>query len=265
MFKAERLQKIKEIIFDRKQVDVLTLSEILNVSDVTIRSDLEQLEQNGYIIRMHGGAVLNESSTRQNEVNDALSCKNIQFDKNKEEIGKIAASLVQEKEWVFLGPGVTCYYIAKELSSRSGINILTNNFYVINVLSANPAINVIMAGGRMNHELCCTFGDIFTKSIENIFFSKAFFSVGGADLNAGYTVADAGEMELIMSVSKKSKELILTVDAGKYDQISFMKIGDLDMAKSVISNEKMPAAYKKYYFDKNIMVFTSYDLVPLTL
>ena len=265
MFKAERLQKIKEIIFDRKQIDVLTLSELLNVSDVTIRSDLEQLEQTGFVLRMHGGAMLNESSTQQNAVNDALSSKNIQYDKNKEEIGKIAASLIQEKEWVFLGPGTTCYYIAKELLQRKSINILTNNFYVINVLLANPAINVIMAGGQMNHESCCTFGDIFSKSIENIFFSKAFFSVGGADEAAGYTVSNTGEMELIKSVSQKTRELIFTIDHMKFDSISFMQIGGLDLAKTVISNDKMPESYKKYYTDNGIRVFTSYDLIPLNL
>ena len=230
MFKAERLQKIKEIIFDRKQIDVLTLSEILNVSDVTIRSDLEQLEQSGFIIRMHGGAILNETSTQQTTVNEALSCQNILYDKNKEEIGKIAASLIQEREWVFLGPGTTCYYIAKELLQRKSINILTNNFYVVNALFANPAVNVIMAGGQMNHDCCCTFGDIFAKSIENIFFSKAFFSVGGADVNAGYTVSNSGEMELIKAVSQKTQELILTIDHTKFDSISFMQIGNLDMA-----------------------------------
>ena len=86
-------------------MDVLTLSEILGVSDVTIRSDLEQLEQAGFITRMHGGAVLNETSTRQTVVNEALSGRNIEYDKNKEEIGKIAASLIAEREWVFPGPG----------------------------------------------------------------------------------------------------------------------------------------------------------------
>ncbi|MEI6101475.1 MAG: DeoR/GlpR family DNA-binding transcription regulator, partial [Eubacteriales bacterium] len=257
------LQRIKEIIYDRKQVDVLTLSEILDVSDVTIRSDLEQLEQSGFIIRMHGGAVLNESSTRQTAVNEALSCQTIEYNKNKEEIGKIAASLIAEREWVFLGPGTTCYYIAKELLHRKSINILTNNFYVVNVLFANPSINVIVAGGQMNHETGSTYGDIFTRSIESIFFSKAFFSVGGADMSAGYTVSSAGEMELLRAVSQKTQELIFTIDHTKYDAISFMQIGNLDTAKTVISNDKMPNAYKKYYFENGIRVFTSYDLVPL--
>lgn len=265
MFKAERLQKIKEIIYDRKQVDVLTLSEILGVSDVTIRSDLEQLEKTGFITRMHGGAVLNESSTHQTVVNEALSCQNIEYDKNKEEIGKIAANLIQEREWVFLGPGTTCYYIAKELLQRKSINILTNNFYVVNVLFANPSVNVIVAGGQMNHETGSTYGDIFSRSIENIFFSKAFFSVDGVDANAGYTVSAAGETELIRAVSQKTQEMIFTIDHTKFGSISFMQIGGLDMAKTVISNDKMPTYYKKYFFENGIRVYTSYDLTPLTL
>ncbi|MEA5002528.1 MAG: DeoR/GlpR family DNA-binding transcription regulator, partial [Christensenella sp.] len=265
MFKAERLQKIKKIIFERKQVDVSTLSSLLNVSDVTIRNDLEQLEKTGFIIRMHGGAVLNESTTQQDHDNDALSLKNIVYNKDKEEIGKIAASLIKEKEWVFLGPGSTCYFIAKELMQRKNINVMTNNFYVVNALFENPAINLVVAGGTANHERCCTFGDIFAKSIESIFFSKAFFTVGGVDLNAGYTSVDSNEAELIKTIAQKTKELILAVDHTKFDNIAFMQAGDLGMANTVISNNKMPEAYKQYYSENGIRAFTSYDLNQISL
>jgi DeoR/GlpR family transcriptional regulator of sugar metabolism len=260
MFKAERLKRIKEIIYERKQVNVTTLSSLLDVTEVTIRSDLEILEEEGFLSRTHGGAVLNEEYTSQNAVNDALSGRDISYNKDKEYIGRIASHLIMENEWVFLGSGVTCYYIAKELINRKNINVLSNNLYVINILSAYPYINVIATGGVLSPSLSCMTGDILTKSLENMFFSKAFFSVAGASFEGGYTLSSSVEMEVYRTVSQKTKELILAVDHTKFDQISFLRIGGLDMAGTVISNEKLPTDYKAYYFDKGIRIFTSYEL-----
>ncbi|MDR2629518.1 MAG: DeoR/GlpR family DNA-binding transcription regulator [Spirochaetaceae bacterium] len=263
MFKAERIQKIKEVVYNRKQVDVTTLSSLLNVSGVTIRSDLERLEKSGFLLRTHGGAILNETSTSQDDANNVLLGKTIQYDKNKESIGMVASALIEEHEWIFLGPGETCYYIAKQLSARKNINVLTNNVYVMNTLLHNPQINVIVAGGNLNHRRCCTTGDIFVKSVEDFYIRKAFFSISGADFQAGYTVPDEGEMNLIKSVSKKSGELVYLINSRNFGSISFVSVGGLQSASAVISDNQMPEAYKKYFFENKIRVFTSYDLDSL--
>ena len=260
MFKTERIKRIKELIFERKQINVTTLSTLLNVSEVTIRSDLEALEEEGFIVRTHGGAVLNEEYTNQHAINDALTGRNISYNKDKEYIGKIASNLIIENEWVFLGSGVTCYYIAKELLNRKNVNVLSNNLYVINILSSNPYINVISTGGIISHSLSCMSGDLFKKSIENMYFSKAFFSVDGVDFDGGYTISNSVEMETYRAIAEKSKEVVFAIDHTKFSKLAFLRIGDLDMTKTVISNEKIPAQYKAYYFDHGIRIFTSYEL-----
>jgi DeoR/GlpR family transcriptional regulator of sugar metabolism len=263
MFKAERIQKIKELVYNRKQVDVATLSSLLNVSGVTIRSDLERLEKTGFLLRTHGGAVLNETSTSQDDANNILLGKTIQYDKTRENMGKVAAALIEEHEWIFLGPGEICYYIAKQLLDRKNINVLTNNIHVINVLLSNPGINVVMTGGNLNHKHCYVMGDIFAKTMENLYIRKAFFPVTGADFQAGYTVSDVGEMNMIKFISKRAAELIYLIDSAAFDSISFMSVGDLKSVSTIISGNKMPEIYKKYYFENNIRAFTSYDLNSL--
>ncbi|GHU12453.1 DeoR family transcriptional regulator [Spirochaetia bacterium] len=262
MFKIERIRKIKELVYSRKQIDVATLSSLLNVSGVTIRSDLEQLEDAGFLIRTHGGAILNETSTSQEDTNDILLGKTLQYDKNKESIGKLAASLIADQEWVFLGPHETCYYIARELRGRQNLNILTNNVYVINALLGSQNIHVIAAGGNLNHKHSCFMGDPFTKSVEDFYLRKAFFSIDGADFSAGYTVADSGEMNLIKAIAKRTSEMIYLVGSKKFDSISFTSVGDLVSVSTVISNSDMPNQYKKFYFENNIRVLTAYDLNP---
>jgi DeoR/GlpR family transcriptional regulator of sugar metabolism len=262
MLKSERIKKIREIIFDRKQINVVTLSALLDVTEVTIRSDLEQLEKEGFILRTFGGAVLNEEYTNQHVINDALSGRNIGYNKDKEYIAKIASKLVNENELIFLGTGVTCYYIAKELNSRKNIHVLTNNLYVINILSSNPYNNVIASGGMLSYSNSCMYGDFFNQNVENMFFSKAFFSVDGVDFNAGYTISNLIELNIFRTISQKSSELILAIDQTKFNKISSLRVGDLQCAKTVISNEKIPNEYKAYYFDNGIRIFTSYELNP---
>jgi DeoR/GlpR family transcriptional regulator of sugar metabolism len=263
MFKVERIQNIKEIVYNRKQVDVTTLSSLLNVSGVTIRSDLEKLEKSGFLVRAHGGAILNETSTSQEEVNNVLQGKTIQYDKKLEDMGAVAAGLVEEEEWIFLGPGEVNYYIAKGLCGRKNINVLTNNIYVLNVLLASPDINVIMAGGNLNHKRGSVMGDMFIKTVENLYLRKSFLSVAGADFQMGYTVPDVEEMNLIRSLAKRTNELIYLIDSKNFGSISFMSVGDLKSVSTVISDNTMPETYKKFYFENNIRVFTSYDLHPL--
>lgn len=264
MFKVERIRRIKEIIFDRKQIEVATLSSLLNVSDATIRNDLEELEQQGYITRFHGGATLNSASTQEDQINQTLSGNAVAYDKNKEEIGVIAARLVNEKEWIFLGPGTTSYYIAKALVQRNNINVMTNNLLAAAMLSSNPSIRILLIGGFLNNEENYTAPDDINREFHDLYLSKAFFSVDGADLEAGYTLTDSSVMDLIRAVSARCDETVFSIDSTKFGRRSFMKVGDLDFAQSVITNDNTPLPYKKYYLEHGICIYTSYDLKPLT-
>ncbi len=264
MFKAERKRRIKEIIFDRKQIDVATLSKLLNVTEATIRNDFEELEQEGFITRYHGGATLNSVSTQEEEVNSALSGNLVKYDKLKEELGVIASNLITDKEWVFLGPGTTSYYIAKSLVSRNDMKVFTNNLLVSNILSNNSTIQIHFLGGRVDNKGLYTIPNDINKDLHDIYVSKCFFSVDGADIDAGYTLSDTNVLDIIKSISSRCQQTFFAVDSSKFGQRAFMKLGDLDIAQNVIMNDNVSDLYKKYYLEHGICVYASYDLKPLT-
>ncbi len=264
MFKVERKRRIKEIIFDRKQIDVATLSKLLNVTEATIRNDFEELEQEGFITRYHGGATLNSVITQEEEVNSALTGNIVKYDKAKEELGVIASNLVSDKEWVFLGPGTTSYYIAKALSSRNDIKVFTNNLLVSNVLSNNSTIQIHFLGGRIDNKGLYTIPNDINKDLNNIYISKCFFSVDGADIDAGYTLSDTNVLDIINAISSRCQQSFFAVDNSKFGQRAFMKVGNLDSVPNVIMNDTVSDDYKKYYLEHGIRVYTSYDLKPLT-
>lgn len=263
MFKIERIRRIKEILRDCHQIEVSALSSLLNVSDATIRNDLEELEREGFLTRFHGGATINATETVE-PINASLSKNLIEYDKNKEEIGVIASKLIKEREWIFLGPGTTTYYIAKALRQRNGINVLTNNFLVANILHDVPNIRVLFLGGQMEHLGFYTVPDNWEKELNNIFLDKAFFSVDGADLVSGYTLSDKPVYDIIHAVMKRSRQTIMAVDCMKFNQRAFMKIGDLDMTMTLITNANIPDEYKRYYLEHGIYVYATYDLKPVT-
>lgn len=263
MLKIERIKRIKDILKDCQQIEVSTLSNMLNVTDATIRNDLEELEKQGFLTRFHGGATINNTETA--DISTAVvSPDKYEYNKYKEEIGDIASRLINEREWVFLGPGSTTFYIAKALRQRTNINILTNNFLVAQALYDIPSIRLIFVGGQVDHLGYYTLSDNWDNVLHNLYLDKAFFSVDGVDIDAGYTLSDKSVLEVIHAVSRCSKELIMAVDQSKFGQRTFMKIGDLDMASAVITNSDIAEKYKHYFLTHGIYTYTSYNLKPVT-
>ena len=266
MFKAERLHRIKEIIFERKQIDVATLSTLLNVTEVTIRNDLEQLEKSGFLTRYHGGATLNTEVFPEQQFQSVhTDSPAIPYDKEKEEVGLAASQLVKEKEWIFLGPGTTSSYIAKALSRRQNLNIMTNNFHVANIFGGNTSVQLLFLGGRMQNSGMYTVPEDLNKELEHIYLSKFFFSVDAASLEGGYTLTDMNVLDIIKAISSRCNETIMCIDSKKFDQRSFIRLGDLTYTSTVVTNNHIPPEYHQYYIEHGIRTFTSYDLKPLNL
>ena len=259
MFKAARLARIKEVILDRGQVNVSTLSSLLNVSEVTIRSDLEQLEQENFVYRTHGGAILNEAYVQH--VNETpLSANAVEYSQDKEYIASIAADMAQLNGWVFLGHGDTCYYIARALNKKNDAHVITNSLYAAAAFGQNSNAHVMLTGGNLVTPKLYLSGDMFLESIANVHLIQSFISVDGISIENGLTVNDSAVIPIIKKLREISDQLVVAADYTKFDRTSFMRIGDLSFADSIITNENIPARYKAYMFEKKIKLFTSYNI-----
>ena len=260
MFKAARIQKIKDIISEKKQVDVTTLSHMLAVTEVTIRNDLDFIQKEGFIIKTHGGALLNEDYQKSRNIDDDYETrKNILPNKEKEYIGLIANNMIREREAVYLGSGITCYYIAKALEDTKNIKVVTNNIHVFNYLSDKP-FDIMLTGGIFVHDLYALTGEMVQQSLKGIFIDKAFISVSGVHLNNGFTVSNMEELNVYRAIMKISKEIIIVADYTKFDRTSFVKLGSLSITNKIITNEKVSSDYKSKFFEEGIQIFTSYDI-----
>lgn len=256
MNKLERIRLIQNILTQSGQADVATLSSQLGVSGATIRSDLMELEQMGFLVRYHGGAALNrsEDQPRRHAFTDALK-----YSSDMEQVGAIAAQLIQDHEGVFLGPGNTNYYIALALRERTDItvNVVTNNFMAASAVRGCPGIRLHFVGGLAEPEGLFTMPEDIDASLQGIFLDKFFFSIDGIELNAGYTLSDSSVHNMITAIAGRARETIMAAEVKKFGKCSFMKIGDLSFAPVVVTNPGIPEEYRVYYETHGIRLYTA--------
>lgn len=258
MFSEKRIDKIKDILRQYKKVEISSLSSIFSVSEATIRRDLDKLELEGLIERTHGGAV----SLEVEENVSFESAKEIPRLEEKRMIGLIASNLVDNNEVIFIGAGTTCHQFANQLRDKKNLTIVTNNVLIGTEYGNSKDINVILTGGNLlfTENSISLVGEFSNKMLQEIHVNKAFISVDGVDLNAGFT-ANHTELGLIWnSILGVSEEIIVLADYSKFGKKKFIKLGPIEVANKIITNVQVPAEYKEYSYEKGIPLYTSFDL-----
>lgn len=255
MYKSERHTKILQDLEKNGRIDVDSLAKVYLVSPVTIRKDLTTLEAQGLLKRTHGGAVALPSERPLEQEEYFVGCT-VPYNRPKELIGEIAANFIVDDEWIFLGSGTTCYYIAKALINRKNLNVLTNNLLVAFELSKNPHANLIMTGGNLSHSTYNLGGEIFGAYIRDISISKAFVGVAGIDLSHGYMVTTAGEFNVVNLIREISDMTYVVADDSKFNKKQFIRYAGLSQPHALITNKMPDNEYMEYYHQHHIDVFT---------
>lgn len=258
MFQGQRIKVLKSIIQEKKTVDIATLTAALNVSDVTVRKYLDILEQEGFLKKMHGGAILNEDFQEADELDDDETIDGLAA---KEQIADLAVTMVEDGDCIFIGPGTTCYILAKRLQHLKNITVVTNNVNALELLS--PFVrNLYFIGGEIvfRDGVMFSHGSKALAQLEGMFVQKAFITVEGIDLLAGLTVNDLGIMDIIYKIEAISKKLIILADHQKFNKIGLHHVMPIDRVKIYISNERLDEKYKKFFFENDIKILTSYDI-----
>ncbi|MDD3839456.1 MAG: DeoR/GlpR family DNA-binding transcription regulator [Clostridia bacterium] len=254
MFAIERLNKIKEILYRDKRVDVLELSRLFSVTEVTIRRDLDKLEKEGFLIKTYGGAVLNEKVLGIPFVpesdDDALEEKRM--------IGKIASQMIEDGEAVFLSSGTTCLEIARNIKSKR-LTVVTNDLLIGYELKDSIGIKVIVTGGDLIQSSSTLVGSFTLQALNSIYINKAFIGVKGVNFDSGYTVDSYEEAMVIQGIRKISSDIIIVADYTKFNRTAFARLGGLTMAKKIITNKQVPSAFKKFFFENSIKIYTAFE------
>jgi len=229
MNEHERRLKIWEMVQEHGSVYVNNLSEIFNVSKVTIRGDLEHLEKEGLAKRFRGGITKNTLSSANSVKKDD------DREKTKKEIAKKALSYINSYDNIILGSGTTNECLAYEIakSDLKGLTIITNNLMAINHLCRNKNINLIVLGGRYTHGNGSTYGEEAEKSIEGMKVDVMFTGADGLD-ETGVTSMHEG-FSLSATLSKYSAKVIVLTESFKIGKRKQNKVLPLENINLVLT------------------------------
>lgn len=237
MNEHERRLKIWQLMQEKGSVFVNDLSEHFCISKVTIRSDLEQLEKKGLGQRFRGGLTLNSNSIVSVSVDDIISDKETDKEKNKKAIAKKALSYIKDYDNIILGSGTTNLVLAEVIakSGLKGLTIITNNLMAIQSLCQNKDISLIVLGGKFTHGNSSTYGVEAEKSVEGMKVDIMFTGADGVD-ETGVTSMHEG-FSLSATLSKYSNKVVVITESFKLGRRKHSKVLPLNAIDVIITNK----------------------------
>ncbi len=254
MFAIERIRIIKNYISTNHQAEVSTLSSMLNVSEVTIRRDLEKLEEEGFLTRTHGGAVLRSD---ENEVSLAAPGNSSTY---YEEIADIAVQTINNGDIIMLTNGIINLHIARKLKQKNNITVLTNDITIATELSGSNNIKVVLLGGDIDFRYNAVFGTLTNNNLKHFFVTKLFIEIDGITNDLNLTVSSIDMASLIQEAAANASQKIILLTAEAFGKNSFYWVGKAtQIADCLITNSCINDYYKNIIFNSNIQLFTSID------
>jgi DeoR family fructose operon transcriptional repressor len=246
----ERKKKILDALENAGNMDVHQLSEELAISPVTIRRDLQQLADEGLLIRTHGGAMKTETGPRF----PAFTDKAASAQEQKQQIGQLAASFVQPGDTIFLDCGSTVFCMCPYLQKIPGIRIITNSLPILSALMHVPGISINLTGGEVDLERKALHGLQAIRHIESYHAAKAFIGVDGLSAESGLTAFSEKEAGISTAMSKNADTVYLLCDASKIGKDSYFKFAPLSLFHYLLTDKGISRAQQKALTEQGMKV-----------
>ena len=234
MLAVERRNLILEKLQEDKKVIVSELSQEFQVSEETIRRDLDKLDKDGLAVKSYGGAVLNENTSLDMPFN--IRKKNNPAGKQK--IAKIVETLIEDGDHIILDPSTTAVFIAKALKAKERLTVITNSIEVILELSDVSDWNIISSGGSLKERYLALVGPRAIEGLGAFNVEKVVLSCKGLDMEKGITDGNELFSQAKQTMLKSAKQCILAVDHTKFGRVAFSKICDINHVQVVVTDEK---------------------------
>ncbi len=223
MLSVQRQQAIGQLVAQHGVVNVVDLARQFGVSASTIRRDLEQLESQGQVRRIHGGAAAPNAITGRPALSVELEASRI---------GQAAARRVRPDETVFLGPGRLTLEAAKALAAREGVTVVTNCLEIAHWLANNARLTVVVTGGRVGRPRSGMDGPLVTHALQSLRADRVFIEAAGVSPDQGLMGADLAQAELCRDLIVASGEVIALASperVGRVGGVWIAPAGDLDV------------------------------------
>jgi len=227
MLASERQDRILDMLLKSRAVSTARAAKVLAVTEETVRRDFEKLEADGRLYREHGGAVRINDSRRDLPL-DSRELANVA---EKAAIARVARSQIQRGDTVFFDASSTVFQLAGLMSDLE-VTVLTTGLKVALALACQPAVEVILVGGVVNHGSLSCQGTLTDQILESYHVQKVFISCRGVDAERGLSEANAEQAGLRRKIIKHSDRAIVLADHTKLGLKSsyfFARLEDVDL------------------------------------
>jgi DeoR/GlpR family transcriptional regulator of sugar metabolism len=244
MLGIERRRKIMEQLTQDRKVYVADLSKLFNVTEETVRRDLEKLENQDLLRRSYGGAVLKEHTSEDISFIKRTSINNT----DKELIAQKAEYLINDGDTLMVDASTTCLSLLYHLKAKSNLTIITNSIRLVNEFVNSP-FTIISSGGILRSHSYALTGPAACTILEKYYVDLAIISCKGIDRERGIMESNEPESLIKQKMIQQAKKAILLADDSKFDKTAFTKTCDFAPIDYVVTN-KEPAAEWLEFFPK---------------
>lgn len=229
---AQRHERIQEYLTLHKIAPSSDLSELLGVSEATVRRDLEKLENEGILCRTHGGAILTQHLQQETEYTQRAKHKV----REKRAIGRMAASLIEDGDTVFINSGTTTTQLIRQIRSDLDITVITNNL-IAALEVGGTGYDLILIGGEFQPKSNSVAGRFAIENLSQIYADQAFIGIDGISLKHGCTVPSNSEAEVIKLMLERTNGMAsIVTDHSKWGLVSNFEVAQLNQIQRLITD-----------------------------
>ena len=239
-----RRNTIKEMLNERKSVIVSELSDTLGVSEMTIHRDLDLLQEQGFLVKKRGGAILNTDQANFQSDYSYNFVKNL-YVKEKQAMAKAAVALLRENETLIFDNSTSACEVAKLLKNASAMTVIATNPGVFNELASSANITLYSTGGLYSMQTNSLVGSAAEEFVQRINITTAILSAGCLSCEHGATESYPSEASLKRKIIEAAKRTMLLVDHTKLKCVGTEKIAELSDIDCIITDSGADEAFVK--------------------
>ena len=243
-----RRNDILDLLKQNGSVRVTELSTRFGVSEVTVRSDLEDMEKKGLLSRVHGGAVSSYKPYYSMNFNQRLETNQSE----KVKIAEKIAAMIAPNDTVMLNAGTTTLLTFRKFPTDYALNIVTNSIAIALEASGNGNYNVILVGGSINTKYQFTYGADAVRQIERYHADKLILSVDGIDLLGGFTTYYDKEAEIDRAMARRSDRCIIAADGSKFNHNAFSEVFGISQADCIVTNRRLDDEHVREFGEQGV-------------
>jgi len=238
---AQRRKRIQDYLSLHKIARTVDLCNLLETSEATVRRDLEWLELEGILERTHGGAALSQRLVFEPEYQHRAQL----HPEEKLGIGKLAVSLIEPGDIVFINSGTTTTQVIQQIPSTSDITVFTNNLNATMEMAA-PGYHYFLVGGEYQSRSRSLSGRFAIENLKQVYANKAILGVDGFSLKHGCTVPTLAEAEVVRQMIERTLgQIILVADHSKWGVVSNFPVALINEIDILVTDEQFdPTAFE---------------------